>query len=308
MTPSFRAAPSRRATTNGLPVAFLLVVFLSAGVLEAQQRLKVYVSIDMEGIAGVVSLAQTSPSGHDYEWARAMMTAEANAAVRGAFDAGATEVLVNDSHGPQTNIRPDELDRRARLITGAPKRHAMVQGLDSSFDAVVFIGYHAHGSTADAVQDHTFSGSLKHVSLNGREVGEYGMNAAMAWHYGVPVVFISGDRAATDQAREFIPGIEVLAVKEAIGQTAASTMHPLDARDRIASGVKSAVAHRAAMRQPRLATPVTLEVELGQTNWADAAMLVPGMKRTSGRVVSYTAPDMPTAYRVCRLLLALARD
>jgi D-amino peptidase len=262
----------------------------------------------MEGIAGVVTGAQTSPAGRDYEWARRMMQEEANAAVRGAFDAGATEVLVNDSHGPQTNLHPDEMDRRAGMITGQPKPHGMSQGLDSTFDAAIYIGYHAHNATSDAVQGHTFSGALTHVKLNGREVGEYGMNAAMAWHYGVPVVFLAGDKAATEQASEFIPGVAVLAVKEAIGQTAARTMNPLDARERIASGVKAALARRAQLRQPKLSTPVTLEIEVGQTHWADAAMLIPGMKRVAGKTVSYTAPDMPTAYRVSRLIMALARD
>jgi len=266
------------------------------------------VSVDMEGIAGIVSQSQLSPAGRDYDWGRGMMTAETNAAVAGAFDAGATEVLVNDSHGSHTNIRPDQLDRRARLITGTPAPHGMMQGIDSSFDAVVFIGFHARASTTDAIADHTFTGALQHVRLNGREVGEYGLNAALAWHYGVPVVFMSGDRTATVQAQEFIPGVEVLAVKDAIGESTALTMNPLEARERIASGVKAAITHRSAMRQPRLSSPVTLEVELTRSNWADAAVMVPGVRRVGGRTVSYTAPDMPAAYRMSRLLLLLARD
>jgi D-amino peptidase len=290
--------------------AFLFAVctLVAPALASAQTKLKVYISVDMEGVAGVVSREQTSSSGGDYDWGRRMMLGEANAAIAGAFDAGATEVLVNDSHGSQTNLRPDELDRRATLITGQPKPHGMAQGLDSTFDAAIYIGYHAHGSTADAVHDHTFSGALKHVRLNGREIGEYGLNSALAGYYGVPVAFISGDRAAVEQAKAYIPATEILSVKDGIGVTAARTMHPLAARERITAGVKAALGRRASMRPVAVARPMTLEIELAQTSWADAAMLVPGMQRVSGRVVRYSATDMPTAYKVARLVMALARE
>lgn len=287
---------------------FAVCTLVAPTLASAQAKLKVYISVDMEGIAGVVSREQTSSSGGDYDWGRRMMLGEANAAIAGAFDAGATEVLVNDSHGSQTNLRPDDLDRRAMLITGQPKPHGMAQGLDSTFDAAIYIGYHAHGSTADAVHDHTFSGALKHVRLNGREIGEYGLNSALAGYYGVPVAFISGDRAAVEQAKAYIPTTEILSVKDGIGVTAARTMHPLAARERITAGVKAALGRRASMRPVAVTRPMTLEIELAQTSWADAAMLVPDMQRVSGRVVRYSAPDMPTAYRVARLVMALARE
>lgn len=289
----------------------LTAVVLAAGTaasLQAQQRsLKVYISSDMEGIAGLVSGTQVSAGERDYAVGRRLMIAETNAAITGAFDAGATEVLVNDSHGSQTNLLAEELDRRASLITGSPKPAGMMQGIDSTFDAVVFIGYHAQASTADAVLGHTYSGALKSVKLNGREVGEYGLNAAIAGHFGVPVVFIAGDRAVVEQARAFIPGVEGLAVKEGIGQTAARTLHPAEARERIAAGVRTALGRRSQIRPVQLARPVTIEVEVSNVEYADAAMLVPGMRRMAGRVVSYTAPDMATAYRVSRLIMTLAR-
>jgi len=129
-------------------VFLLLLGLCLTQTVGAQARLKVYISVDMEGIAGIVANSQTGPGGHDYGWARRLMTAEANAAIAAAFDAGATEVVVNDSHGPQTNMHPDELDRRASLITGQPKPMGMTQGLDSTFQAAMYIGYHAHGSEA----------------------------------------------------------------------------------------------------------------------------------------------------------------
>lgn len=289
---------------HALAVVFLATIPLQAA---AQTRLKVYISSDMEGIAGLVQGTQVTAGERDYAVGRRLMIAETNAAIAGAFDGGATEVLVNDSHGSQTNLLAEELDRRATLITGAPKPFGMMQGIDSTFGAVVFIGYHAQASTTDAVLGHTYSGALKRVTLNGREVGEYGLNAAVAGHFAVPVVFISGDHAVVEQARSLIPGVEGLAVKEGIGQTAARTMHPAEARERIAAGVKAALARRAQIRPVPMTRPVTIEVELSVVEYADAVAMVPGMRRVSGRVVSYTAPEMAAAYRMSRLISNLAR-
>ncbi len=287
----------------GFAVALLAC---AAATAQKDRGVKVYISADMEGIAGVVDNTQASPAGRDYAIGRRLMIGEVNAAIAGAFDAGATEVVVNDAHWSQTNLEPDKLDSRATLITGAPKPFAMMQGLDDSFAAVIFIGYHPQASTMDGVLDHTWSDAIKAVRLNGREVGEYGLNAALAGHYAVPVVFISGDKAVTEQAKEFIPGIYAWPVKQGIGQTAALTLHPEKARETIASGVKAALSQRNQIRPVSLKTPVTLEVELANSAQADSAMMVPGMKRVSGRVVSYTAPDMAVTYQVFRLIARLA--
>ena len=287
----------------------LLLAALLAAPLTAQQRpkLKVYISSDMEGIAGLVMGNQVSGGERDYSVGRKLMIAETNAAIAAAFDAGATEVLVNDSHGSQTNLLAEELDRRATLITGSPKPMGMMQGIDSTFDAVVFIGYHAQASSIDAVMGHTYSGTLKSVKLNGREVGEYGLNATAAGAFGVPVVFIAGDKAVVEQAKAFIPGVEGLAVKDGIGQTAARTLHPLTAREQIAAGVKAALARRASIKPVVLTKPTTIEVEVSNVEYADASAMVPGMRRVSGRVVSYTAPDQLAAYRMSRLIMTLSR-
>ncbi len=293
------------------PASLLLLAAIAiAGPVSAKAqgaRKKVYISVDLEGIAGVVANSQTSPSGLNYEWARKMMLAETNAAIEGAFAGGATEVLVNDSHGPQTNLRPDEVDRRASLITGQPKPLGMTQGLDSTFDAAVYIGYHAPGSTANAVHGHTFSGALKVVRLNGKEVGEYGLNAMMAGYWGVPVVFISGDRAAVEMAQDFIAGVDGLVVKEAIGYFAAKTMNPLEAREKITAGVRAALVKRIARQPVKLGANITLEIELDELSHADQVALIPGIKR-NGRTVSYTSSDPMTIYKVSRLIMTLARD
>lgn len=272
----------------------------------AQTKLKVYISVDMEGIAGIVSAAQTG--GSDYEWARPLMLAETNAAIAGAFEAGATEVVVNDAHGTHTNLRADQVDRRATLISGSPKPLGMVEGLDATFDAVIFIGYHGHANQVDALHGHTYSHALRHVRLNGREVGEYGTAGMVAGHFRVPVVFVSGDRAFAEEARSFFPGVEALAVKDAIGFNAARTLHPAVARERITAGVKAALAGRAKAKPVVITTPINLEVELSATPYADAMMFVPGMERVDGATVRYRAPDALVAYKVSRLIRMLARD
>lgn len=296
-----------RLCTVVLAAVMAIPALATAGGTQMPQKKKVYISVDLEGIAGVVASTQTSPGGQNYEWARRLMMAETNAAIEGAFAGGATEVLVNDSHGPQTNLRPDEIDRRATLITGQPKPLGMTQGLDSTFDAAIYIGYHAPGSTADAVHGHTFSGALKVVRLNGKEVGEYGLNAMVAGYWGVPVVFIAGDRAAVEMARDFIPGVDGLAVKEGIGYFAARTMHPHEAREKIAAGVRAALVKRIARQPVTLGPSITLEIELDALNHADQVALVPGIKR-SGRTVSYTSTDPLTIYKIARVIMALSRD
>ncbi|HJU75734.1 MAG TPA: M55 family metallopeptidase [Gemmatimonadaceae bacterium] len=290
------------------PNILLGLLCLTSAAAAQPAKLKVYISVDMEGIAGVVASHQTGPGGHEYGWARRLMTAEANAAIVAAFEAGATEVVVNDSHGSQTNLPADEIDRRASLITGQPKPFGMTQGLDSTFDAAIYIGYHAHGSEAASVLGHTFSGALKHVRINGQEVGEYGLNGMVAGHFGVPVVLISGDDKIAAEARAFFPGIETVIVKQGIAMSAARTLHPQEARSRIAAGVKAALGRRSSIRPNRLTTPITLEIELSQMAYADAAANIPGMVRVDGLTVRYVAPDALTAYRVARVIMALARD
>lgn len=282
-------------------------LFCAASALGQARPMKVFISADMEGIAGVVDGSQTSSASNNYSVGRRLMLAEVNAAVNAAFEAGAAEVHVADSHGSMTNLLPDEIDRRVVLITGSPRPYGMMHGLDDTFAAVIFIGYHAQASTTDGVLDHTYNGQLKSVRLNGKEVGEYGLNAALAGHFRVPVVFLSGDRAVCEQARAYIPTVDTLAVKEAIGPTGARTMHPAEARDKIAAGVRAALMKRIARAPVLLTRPVTIEFELANTAQADSAMMVPGMKRLSGRTVSYEAPDMLVAYRMSRLVARLAQ-
>ena len=263
-----------------------------------QQGFKVHISVDMEGLAGVVDSSHTSSAGRNYAAARDQMIAEANAAIAAAFEAGASEVVVIDSHGDKTNLQPEKLDRRATLISGGPRPLGMMGGIDESFDAAIFIGYHARASTMDATLDHTYTGQLKHVWINDHELGEAGLNAG---------VFVSGDLAVTEEVEALIPAVEGVAVKEAIGQTAAHLLHPKESLERIAAGVKAGLVRRAETQPLTFEWPVTLRIEVADAGQADQVMFVPGMERVGARIVEYVAPDFVSAYRMSRLVRLLAR-
>jgi len=181
--------------------------------------MKVYISCDMEGISGVVAGKQTEGNGEEYKRAQKLMTDELNAAIEGALAGGATEILVNDSHGHMRNILIEELNPKAQLISGSPKPLLMMQGIDASFDAAFFIGYHAQAGTAYSVLDHTYAGIVYQVSLNGRPMGETGLNAALAGYFGVPVVLVSGDKLLVEEATALLGTVEGVAVKESCGAT-----------------------------------------------------------------------------------------
>ncbi len=178
-------------------------LFLVAAVNAQPKSLKVYISADMEGIGGVDTSVQVSAQGREYEKFRRLMTLEVNSAIAGAFDAGATEILVSDSHGDAQNIDIELLDKRVRLVRAWPRPLMMMQGIDRSFDAVVFVGYHAHEGQGTAIISHTFTGA-EDISLNGKSVGEAGFNAAIAGEFGVPVVFVSGDQTIADEVRRLL--------------------------------------------------------------------------------------------------------
>ncbi|MFN0180346.1 MAG: M55 family metallopeptidase [Gemmatimonadales bacterium] len=271
----------------------------------ATRKPKVYISVDMEGIAALaIPRSQMAPAGLDYDYGRRLMTAEANAAIAGAFDGGASAVTVSDSHGSEINLLADQLDGRAELITGKPRPYVMMEGIDSTFDAVVFVGYHPRASSLGH-NDHTFSLQIKRISLNGTEVGEDGLSAALAAHFGVPVVFLSGDAAVAAQATAAYPGIVSVAVKEAIGRFAVKTINPAEAVARIRAGVKEAVSRAKSIRPVRREEPIAIEFEVSHTGQSEAALLIPGMIRVAPRVVRFVATDMPTAYRLAALVSML---
>lgn len=274
---------------------------------EGGSGMRVLVSVDMEGIAGVVDADDISPGHAEYERNRVLLTAEANAAVRGIFgyDADA-QVLVTEAHAAFRNLLPERLDRRAELLRGTPKPWGMVSGLDADIDAVVFIGYHGKAGTARSVMAHTISGGvIADVRCNGRSLGELGLNTALAAHFGVPAVLVAGDDSVAAEAADVAPGMRSVVVKHALGARAAALLHPDEACDRIEQEVPKALADRELVKPLRFDGPVVLEVEVLRTRMAEHALLVPGMELADGRTLRYAAPDFPTAYQVSELIALL---
>lgn len=271
--------------------------------------LKVYISADMEGIWGVVHGDQTSSDSPDYGAARKWMARDVNAAIQGAYFAGATEIVVNDAHGSMRNIDPGELDPRAILITGTPKPLSMMQGLDGSFAACFLIGYHAKAGTENAILDHTISGSVvRAIKVNGVELPELGLNALIAGTFGVPVVLVTGDTAVCRQAAEVL-GQEVVtvAVKEAYGRLAAKLLPWSEALGKIEAGAREALAKRGAVKPFKMAPPYTFELAYHVSAQADmGAMLLPTVKRVDARTLAFTANDYIEGFRTLRALISLA--
>ncbi|MEW6546229.1 MAG: M55 family metallopeptidase [Bacillota bacterium] len=268
--------------------------------------MKVYISADMEGISGIVHFDETGrEGGEDYQRARRLMTREVNAAVEGALEAGATEVVVNDSHGSMRNLLLEELHPAVRLISGSPKPFSMVQGLDESFHCAFFIGYHARAQSR-GVLSHTYSGTVAEYRVNGRVLGETGMNAAVAGEYGVPVVLVSGDSAVVAEARALLGPVETVAVKEYVARSAALSLPPQVVHGLLREAARRAVARTREIPPLRIERPVDLQVRFVHSGLADAAELMPGAQRLDDVTLGYRAPDFLTAYRAGRALIALA--
>ena len=287
-------------------VLFALLAFVGtpSSSLLAQQGTddgpRIFISVDMEGIGGVGTPQMSSSSGKDYATARQLMTDEVNVVVDALFEAGASYVLVNDSHGDHQNVIHTQLSPRADYIQGSIKRRGMVAGLDESFDGAIFIGYHAKAGQADGFLAHTGSGSLKGLWVNGVEVGEGGMNAMFAGSVGVPIILASGDQAFAD---EFTPltGAPVVVTKHALGSSAARlTPHPI-VLDALASGTTAAMADLTTPEPMDVSGPVTVRMRFASTTRPYVLEAIEGVSRVDGFTIQFESPDMPAAYEMIRL-------
>jgi D-amino peptidase len=273
----------------------------------AIERHGVFISADMEGMAGIVHLHQVMRGMPEYERSCRLMTAETNAAVAGARRAGATRFVVNDSHGDMRNFLLDELDEGLEVISGADKPFSMGAGLDASFEVAFFVGYHASVGTERAIMDHTYGGrTIYAVRINGREQSEATLNAALAGTFGVRTALITGDQATVDQATSELSGIEGVVVKHALGRQAARSLHPAEACRRIEAGAYRAYAEQAGrpLYQPK--GPFTLEIDWMNASMADLCAELPAVERTGGRTVRYRTTDFQTCYQMLLALLVMA--
>jgi D-amino peptidase len=287
---------------RSLTSLFLLgCLVLLAPDAEAQRVVKVFISVDMEGIGGIGTGQMTSSSGKDYATGRRLMTDEVNAVVGAAFAGGATEVLVNDSHGDMQNLLHTELDPRVSYVQGAIKPVGMVEGLDSTFHAAIFLGYHARAGTTRGFLAHTGSGIVKGLWLNEVEAGEGELNAAYAGSLGVPVIVAAGDSAFAAQFAEHVNATTVV-TKTAVTPQSARLRHPERVREELAAAVRSRLSDLSSARPWDIGSPVHVRLRFADPTRPQILEAIPGVRQVDGYTVEFTAPDMVEAYRLIRLM------
>ena len=286
----------------GRRIAVCLVALWAATGSAQDDGLRVFISADMEGLSGIAHSEMTSASGAEYGRGRDLMMSDVNAAIQGALDAGATEILVNDSHGSMRNVRVEQLLPPARLISHNSKPFGMMQGISADFDAVFFIGYHARAGNPDGLMAHTGSGaSIREIRVDGRPAGEGDMNALLAAHYGVPVALATGDAAFAEELGQLLPDTEFVAVKRAIRRTTAELIHPQETARMIREAAVRAL--RAIPEPlPAPASPVAIEIQYTRPDLAEIASLLPQIERTAPDTVRFEAGDMREGYAIIRVL------
>jgi D-amino peptidase len=275
--------------------------------------MNVYISCDMEGTAGVCSWEQVDARNYkpDYFIYREYMTAEVRAAIDGAREAGAQGICVNDSHGPMRNLLLDNMPDDIRIVFGNRKPFSMVQQVDGGFGGVFFTGYHGGIGEANATLCHTYTPSVIYdVRINGVRCSEATLNAALAGHFGVPVLLVSGDRVTVESAKAQMPWITGVVVKESIGNYAVDSISPQAAQTAIRAGAAHAVKHAANAKPFRFDPPLVMDIDVTRVEQADWVALIPGFERSGPRQVRFTHSDYPTVFRafVAAFRLGAAAD
>jgi len=274
--------------------------------------MRIYISADIEGITGLVSWAQCSrPSGnvYDFGFARRMMTHDVNAAIRGARAAGATEVVVKDSHGVMKNLLVEELEPGTRLVSGNGfgMTDGMMQGVgDEAFDAAILVGYHAKAGTARGIMEHTYTGGVHRVFLGGREIGEMGLSMGVAAHYGIPTVAVSSDAAGIAEAADLVPGIATAAVKRGYGRYSGQLLHPSETGPMIEAAAKRGVEMRSKLPKIAYPAPLKMAIEFNRSEEADMCERFPGMSRANGYTVEGDFPGFVEAHSAFVTLISLS--
>jgi D-amino peptidase len=290
-------------------LASLLAIVTSTSAA-AQKGLKVYISADMEGITGVVTGDQLGPAGFEYNRFREFMTSSVLAAIEGAREAGATEFVVSDSHGNGESLLIDRFPEDVTIVRSWPRPLGMMQGIDSTFDAVLFVGYHAATTNPAGVRAHTLSSAhYAAVKLNGTAVPEAGISAAIAGHYGVPVVMISGDNVAVSEAQQLIDrNMAGAVVKQAIGFHSAATLTPQAAEKIIRAQAKAGVERRAQIKPWLLKKPVHLDLTFKNYRPAEVMALLPIIQRTDAHTIRFDGKDMLEVSRMLEFIGEYSSD
>lgn len=263
--------------------------------------MKVYISVDMEGVAGISHNKPTSRGDEGYPAAVELMVGETNAAIEGAYDGGATEVTVNDSHGGMFNLPPEKLDRRARLVQGN-KPYSMAEAArEGRFDVALFVGYHARAGHPRGTLAHTYTGRITLVEIGGRPATEAAINALYLGALGVPVGMVTGDDALAEEIAEWLPWAERVVVKRAVSFKAADAVHPSVARELVRDAARRVVAGVAAgdhaLQALTLDSPISLRIDFTHAGYAEMAAMIPGFEREGDRGVRFQADDPSTIFR-----------
>ncbi len=280
---------------------FFIVFLLFQGMILGAKPLKIFISVDMEGIGGIGTSEMTRHGGKDYNVGRQLMTDEVNAVVKAIFNNGPSEILVNDSHGDMQNLIHQQLDPRVVYIQGNKKPFGMVQGLDESFDAAIFLGYHARAGTPRGFLAHTGSGSVKGLWLNGIEVGEGGLNAFFAGELNVPVILAAGDDVFTTQFGELV-NCELVATKTAETAQVARLKHGELVQRELFAATERALKKLKKIKPLKNKNSIQIKLKFSSTIQAEVLQAIPGMDWVDGYTVAYTAKNMQEAYSLIRLM------
>ncbi|RFA36703.1 aminopeptidase [Virgibacillus dokdonensis] len=268
--------------------------------------MKLYVSVDMEGITGLPDETFVASSMHNYERSRKMMTEEANVVIRAALAQGCLEIIVNDSHSKMNNLLIEDLHEDAQLITGDVKPFSMMHGLDASYDAAIFVGYHARAGTF-GVMSHTMIHAVRTMYINDHEIGEMGLNAYLAGFYGVPIIAVAGDDQAAKEASELIPNVTAIAVKETISRSSVKSLTPKKSAQLLTQKITEAVRNRHLVLPLVPPDEPVLRIEFANFGQAEWANLMPGTKIEPGTtVVRFHAKDILEAYQAMLVMTELA--
>lgn len=276
--------------------------------------MRLYISCDMEGTAAVCSWTQVDPTNTtEYPYYRRLMSQEVRAAIDGARAAGVGDVLVNDSHSSMRNVLWDELPTDVRMIYGSRKPFSMAHGVDASFDAAFFTGYHGGNGTQDAALDHTYtSATLYQTRVNGLACNEAMLNAAVLGTQGVPVVLVTGDRACIEETTAVLPWVTGIVVKDSIGRYAANSLSPARAQELIREGARDAIATmtQRGVKPFTFEPPIALELDFVSTQSADFVDMMPGFERIGGRTVRFVHDDYRVVFKafVCAFRLGAAAN
>ncbi|KXH84077.1 M55 family metallopeptidase [Sporosarcina sp. HYO08] len=268
--------------------------------------MKIFISADIEGVSGIVHGEHTARDGREHDYARKLMTEEVNACVLGALDAGAKEIIVNDSHGTMRNIFHEDLHPKAALISGSPKKLAMMEGLSDDFDAAICIGYHTMMGS-NGILNHTFNGRVvKSIEINGQAFGEFGLNALVAGYFNVPTILVSGCDLVAQEAAACISNIHTIEVKQTINRTTALNKHPIVARELIKKGTTQAIKGRNDVPPFKIEPPYSVKISFLHTGLADAVEILPMVQRVDPLTISFVMRDFLDCYRMIRSTIMMA--